>query len=152
MNPNYVHTITLYRRQPDGTYSRSVLHDCFWKSVTAVIQSGTQASMSNVYTVRIPQDKTPGYIELQGALVTENGNVLTDAQDNILQSYTVEECPFHVSVGDIVVKGECPDWISDDAGFRAAEVLNRYKPDAFKVTAFSDNTSHIMDRHYRLGG
>ena len=119
-NPNYVHTITLYRRITDGSYTRSILHGCFWKAGTAVTQNGVQASQSNVYTVRIPAEQV--------------------------------EAGFSVSMGDIVVHGECADSISNTAGNRAAEVLNRNKPEAFKVTVFSDNTSHLMDKHYRIGG
>ena len=34
-----------------------------------------------------------------------------------------------------------PDEITGVSGQTAAQVLNRHKPNAFKVTAFSDNTS-----------
>lgn len=98
-----------------------MLRGCFWKSVTTVVQSGTQASQVNTYTVRIP---------------------LSVAGDG-----------FSVKPGDIVVLGECPDAISNTSpGYRAAEVLNKYNPDAFKVTATTDNTGHLIDKHYRLGG
>lgn len=119
MNPNYVHTITLYRRY-DRTWTRTVLHNCFYKAETRVVQNDTQARLSNTYTVRIP---------------------LSEAGEG-----------FYVSLNDMVVLGECQDEISDAKGYRAAEVLNRHKPDAFVVTATSDNTSHLMDKHYRLGG
>lgn len=121
MNPNYVHTITVYRRQPDGTYIRNVIEECSWKAGTAVVQRGTEASVQNTYTVRIPVDKAP-----EGFAVTLNN--------------------------DMVILGECLEDVSSAAGFRAAEILNRNKPDAFKVTAFADNTAHLMDKHYRLGG
>lgn len=97
-----------------------MLEGCFWKSVTALSQADTQASVSNIYTVRIP-------LEVAGA-------------------------DFAVSHDDIVILGECTDEISNEKGFRAAEVLSRHKPDAFKVTATADNTGHLMDKHYRLGG
>ena len=121
MNPNYVHTITVYSRKDDGSYTRTVLKKCFWHSATVVTQSGTNASQSNVYTVRIP-------LEVAGP-------------------------DFCVSLNnDFVVLGECADEISSQAGYRAIEVMNRYKPNAFKVTAFTGNTDHPADRHYRLGG
>lgn len=120
MNPNYVHTITLYHKLEDGTYKRTVFEGCFWKSGIAVTQSGTQASQSNIYTVRIPADKAP-----RG---------------------------FAVSLDDIVIHGKVKDSISNEKGYRAAEILAKYKPEAFKVSAISDNTSHLIDRHYRLGG
>lgn len=121
MNPNYVHTITLYRKQADGTFKRSVLKNCFFKAETTVVQSGTNVSKVNTYTVRIPADKAG-----------KNFSVTTGS--------------------DIVILGECKETISDTKGNRAAELLLRYKPMAFKVTAFSDNTSHRLDKHYRLGG
>lgn len=121
MNPNYTHTITLYRKQPDGSFLRSVLEDCFWKAGIAVTQSGTNAVQSNTYTVRIPADKCP-----EGLTVTQGS--------------------------DFVVRGICLDEVSNTSGSRAAEVLNRYKPDAFKITAYSDNTNHPINKHYRLGG
>lgn len=55
MNPNYVHTVTLYRKQ-DGVWARDVFHNCFWKSPVAVTQNGVQASQTNTYTVRIPAE------------------------------------------------------------------------------------------------
>lgn len=119
VNSNYVHTITLYRKQ-DGAWSRTVLHNCFWKSPIAVTQNGVQASQANTYTVRIP-------VEAAG-----DG--------------------FKVSVGDIVVRGVCTDQITGKAPDTASEVMVRNKPEAFKVTAFTDNTTHIAGRHYRLGG
>ena len=121
MNPNYVHTITLYRKQSDGSFTRTVHHDCFWKAGISVTQSGTNASQSNIYTVRIPADEFPD------GLTVSTGN-------------------------DFVVYGECTDEVANTSGNRAAEILTRNKPNAFKVTAFSDNTSHQIDRHFRLGG
>ena len=59
---------------------------------------------------------------------------------------------FRVLSGDIVVHGECQDMITKKSPDTASEVLQRNKPDAFLVTAFSDNTSHRMGKHYRLRG
>lgn len=120
MNPNYVHTITHYHKLPDGSWTRQVLSNCFFKAVTNVSQVSAQATVSNTYTVRIPLEEAgSGYA---------------------------------VSLGDMVVLGECADEVSNTSGNRAAEILRRHKPDAFMVSAFSDNTSHLMDKHYRLGG
>lgn len=137
MNPNYRATITLYncRRAADSperkeTWKRTVLYDVFWKAETAVTQSGTQASKSNTYTVRIPHD--PEYRPYAEWKAGMDG--------------------FTVSEGDIVILGECPAEITGISGQTAAQVLSRYKPDAFKVTAFGDNTGFPMGKHYRLGG
>ncbi|HCI73372.1 MAG TPA: hypothetical protein DHV42_02390 [Lachnospiraceae bacterium] len=88
-------------------------------------------------------------------------DVITESQSStdvrLVNTYTVripaEEAGdnFAVCLEDIVVRGECPDVISKGE-LSSAELLRKYKPKAFKVTAFSDNTSHLMDKHYRLGG
>lgn len=59
---------------------------------------------------------------------------------------------FVVRNGDVVVLGECLDEITMKSPDTATEVLNRNKPNAFAVTVYTDNTSHLMDKHYRLGG
>ena len=118
-NPNYIHTITIFRNK-DGAWSKTVLHNCFWKSEIIKTQDGINARQANTYTVRIP---------------------LSEAGDGFL-----------VSSDDVVVKGECQDQITGKSPDTAAQVLLRNKPNAFKVTAFSDNTSHRMGKHYRLGG
>ena len=119
MNPNYVNTITIFRKK-GGAWEKTVLHKCFWKSKIESVQNGTEVNKVNTYTVRIP--------------LNEAGR------------------GFNVSNGDVVVLGECPDEITKKSPNTAAEVLDRNKPDAFKVTAYADNTSHLMDKHYRLGG
>lgn len=118
-NPNYIHTITIFRNR-NGAWLKTVLHNCFWKSEIVKTQDGTNAGQANTYTVRIP---------------------LEEAEDGFL-----------VSTNDIVIKGECNDAITGKTPDTATEVMLRHKPDAFKVTAFSGNTSHVMGKHYRLGG
>lgn len=138
MNRNYVHTITLYNKiaaadSEDNKehWKRTVLFDCFWKAVTNTGFSGTQVSVQNTYAVRIPED----------------GRYLA------YKEYTREpEGHFTVAQGDIVILGECLEEITGQSGQTAAQVLNRYKPNAFKVTAFSDNTKAPQGKHYRIGG
>lgn len=59
---------------------------------------------------------------------------------------------FTFNIGDIVVKGDCPEEITGKTPNTASELLNRWKQEAFEVTAFSDNTSHMCEKHYRVGG
>ena len=59
---------------------------------------------------------------------------------------------FSAAPGDVVVLGECADEITGKSPNTASEVLRRNKPDAFLVSAYSDNTSYLMAKHYRLGG
>lgn len=142
MNPNYCHTITLYNclrakdnQEKKDVWIRTVINGCFYKASTTLIQNGTEASLSNTYTVRIQKDDryTP-YREWM------------KLPENARKEY------FTVSDGDIVIYGECTEEITGESGKTAMEILRRNKPDAFRVTSFSDNTSHRMGKHYRLGG
>lgn len=137
MNPNYCHTITLYNclKARDAAdkkehWTRTVLHGCFYKASITQTQSDTQVTQQNTYTVRIPQ----------------SGDYLPYAE------WKDSQTGFTASEGDIVVYGECEDEITGEDGQTAAQLLLRHKPEAFRVTAFSDNTSHLMGKHYRLGG
>ena len=62
MNQNYKHTITVYNRiraadSPDKKdhWYRTLLENCFWKAAVNTV-FGTEASVQNTYTVRIPED------------------------------------------------------------------------------------------------
>ena len=138
MNQNYIHTITLYNRiqaadskDKKERWKKTVLHNCFWKSVINTGFSGTQASVQNSYVVRIPEDDR--YLPYAEYKADPEGH-------------------FTASQGDIVIYGECPEEITGESGQTFSQVLNRYKPEAFKVTAFSDNTKFPIAKHYRLGG
>lgn len=138
MNQNYVHTITLYNRikvadteNKRERWIKTVLHNCFWKAQVNTGFSGTQASVQNTYVVRIPQDDK--YLPYGEFVKNPEGH-------------------FTVSQDDIVIHGACTEEITGASGQTAAQVLTRYKPDAFKVTAFSDNTAFPVAQHYRLGG
>lgn len=142
MNPNYNQTITLYNclKAADNPgkkdiWYRTVLEDCFYKAIVSRTESGKEIGMSNTYTVRIPQSvQYKHYYEWIGLPDTERGQYFT------------------VHMDDIVVCDECLDEITGITGSAATDILRRYKPDAFKITAFSDNTSFIADKHYRIGG
>lgn len=137
MNPNYIFTITLYncRKAADSPdkkehWKRTVLQNCFWKSETAVTQSGTQAAKNNTYTVRIPENvEYHPYNEWKASMIG-----------------------FTLSNGDIIILGDCSEEITGESGQTAAQVLNRQKPNAFKITAVADNTAFPIGKHYRAGG
>lgn len=138
MNPNYVHTITIYNKIK-GTdaadrkehWKKTVLRNCFWKSVVNTVFGDKEASAQNTYTVRIAQN--PSYLPYAEYVKNPEGH-------------------FTVSQDDIVIHGECTEEITGESGHTAVQVMQRYKPDAFKVTAFADNTAFFVDKHYRLGG
>lgn len=144
MNPNYNQTITLYNcfRAPDNPSSKkdiwqkTVLHNCFYKNIMGRTEyASSNLKMQNVYTVRIPESEE-----------YKPYNEWIKLSDEERQKY------FTCSLKDIVVKGECAEDITGTSPSTAAEMLSRYKPESFVVTAFSDNTSHRMGKHYRLGG
>ena len=143
MNPNYNRTITVYNclraeDNPDSTkdiWYRTVLTNCFYKNELGRVDLDKSSRMAGVYTARIPEsaDYRP-YHEWCTLSAVERDKYFT------------------FSLGDIVVLGECVEEITGESLGTASELLQRYKPDAFKATAFSDNTSHIAGKHYRVGG
>lgn len=143
MNPNYNQTITIYNclravDDPDSkkdAWKKTVLHNCFYKNVIGQIESGSGIQMANAYTVRIPKtDDYRPYNEWVKLPKSEHDKYFT------------------CSLKDIVVKGECTEEISGTSPSTASELVTRYKPEAFVVAAFSDNTSSQYAKHYRLGG
>jgi len=141
-NANYTQTITLYNclhavdsQDKKDHWYRHVLTDCFYKAAVTRIESGTNAGMQNTYTVRVPEsDQYKPYAEWAELLEEER-----------------KEC-FTAAVDDIVIAGECTEEITGATGQTAVQIMKRHKPDAFKVTAFSDNTKFLTAKHYRLGG
>lgn len=138
MNQNYIHTITLYNRIQAADsedkrehWQRTVLHNCFWKSEVKTSFSGTQASVQNTYVVRIPEDER----------YRPYAEYVKDSEGH-----------FTMSQGDIVIYGECTEEITGASGQTATQLMNRHKPNAFKVTASADNTKFPVAKHYRLGG
>lgn len=144
MNPNYNQTITLYNclraadnpKEKKDTWQKTVMGNCFYKSVIGRTEyADKNPRMDNTYTVRIPvSDRYLPYHQWIRLPEEERSGYFTCSQK------------------DIVVRGECGADITGVSPDTAAQVLSRYKPEAFVVTAFADNTSHKMAKHYRLGG
>lgn len=141
-NANYTHTITLYNclrgsDSPDKRekWYRHIINSCFYKCTLTDVQNGTQITKSSTYTVRVPETtKYRPYHEWK------------NFSDDERQQY------FTISDGDIIVYGECMEDIEGTQGKTAAQVLIKNKPDAFKITAISNNTGSRFAKHYRLGG
>lgn len=143
MNPNYNQTITIYNclRAADNpeerkdVWQRTVLHDCFYKNVMGKAESGNGLKMENVCTARIPASESYMPYRDWAALPEQE-----------------RRSRFTCGLRDIVVKGECTEEITGMPPHTAAELVAGRKPEAFVVTAFSDNTSSRKGKHYRLGG
>lgn len=144
MNPNYKSDITIYNcyraadnpKSTKDTWFRTVLHDCFYKNVIGRSEYvNSSPKMDSVYTVRIPvSEKYLPYHEW------------IKLPDEKRSEY------FTCSQKDIVIKGICLEEITGISPGTASQLLSRYKPDAFVVTAFSDNSDSRYAKHYRLGG
>ena len=144
MNPNYIHTITLFNclkasdslEKKEDIWYRTILHECFYKATIERVESGGMLGMDNAYTVRIPEsDRYLPYREWAALSEKERSAYFT------------------IHMDDIILYAERTDEeVSRSAGRTAAEVIRRNKPDAFRVKAFSDNTGFPVDGHYRLGG
>lgn len=138
MNPNYNQTITVYNRikgadTEDGKdiWKRTVLENCFYKLSQTKIDDGKTAKMAGTYIARIPE--SPNYLPYREFAKTKGaGNSFT------------------LNPGDIVVKDACMEEITGKMPNTASELLARQKPEAFQITAFSDNTSHLRGKHYRV--
>lgn len=144
MNPNYNQAITVFNclrasDNPNSTkdiWQKTVLHDCFYKNVIGRTDNlSADPKMSNVYTSRIPESKSYKPYREWCRLPDEERSQY-----------------FTFSLKDIVIKDECLEEITGTSPNTASEILSRYKPDAFIITAFSDNTSHVHAKHYRVGG
>lgn len=125
MNPNYAHTITLYHKIPvAGSEKEHWVKTVFHNCFwKSVVNTGFNGTQASVQNTYVAR------------IPKESCNGTLSAQQ-----------------GDIVILGECQEEITGASGQTAAQILNRNKPNAFKVMAFSDNTSFPMDKHYRLGG
>ena len=143
LNPNYNKTITIYNclKGPDNpatprvdVWYKRVLADCFFTAAMQQVNSGINSQMSGAFTARIPASPLyKPYSEWKALAANVRGNYYTIHND------------------DVVILGSSTEIISNVVGNTAAEVLARNKPDAFKITATSDNSSGA-EPHYRLGG
>ena len=127
INPTFCNTVTVYHqeRKIDETTKRSVIQ---W--------------IRTVY-----HDCFFGTTTAQAL----NGTTLS-----VADSYTVRiptgDSISPVAPGDIVIKGEVSDEVSDVSGSRVSDLLNRYKPNSFTVRAVSDNTKIKHGAHIKLTG
>lgn len=142
LNPNYDQTITLFNclkgaDNPDGNtdvWYKTVLPDCFFKCQQSAVTSGTSSQMSAAYIARIPAStQYRPYAEWVKIPAASRSQYFTG------------------NLGDVIILGNSVEVISNASPNTASQVLNRNKPNAFKATAFSDNSGAIQ-LHYRFGG
>jgi hypothetical protein len=134
IDPTFIDTITLYNHYTDNSdkpkhkWGRIVLKNCYFGKVTGKNSTNLALTDADAYVCRIP--KSPFYVELY------QGNINT----------------FSLAEGDVIVKGEVSDEISDTAGNRPADIIKRYSGNAFQVKNVSINTHLPFAQHYRASG
>ena len=57
-----------------------------------------------------------------------------------------------VAKGDLIIRGEIPERITDQSPYTAAELLDKYEADAFRVAGVSDNRASFIGRHVKVAG
>ena len=88
-----------------------------------------------------------------GITVTQSGTNASQASTYTVRIPMSEAgTGFQAAAGDIAILGEAAEEITGKSPNTASEIMQKHKPNAFRVTAYSDNTGHRMDKHYRLGG
>ena len=137
--PTFKHTVTVLNKRdgldsPDhlDTWKKTVLQKCAWKQTETRSQSGrvsddTEISEGADYLVRVPPSSE--YRPYS-------------AWKNTMEGFTF-------SPGDYVLKGEITEEVTAET---VQSVVNKYRPDAFEVRLFRDNTGSGYLDHYRLEG
>lgn len=136
--PTWIHTVTVLNKR-DGmdssdhldTWKKTVLTGCFWAGQQTRVKpermsTSLEINESASYLLRVPQSE--GY--------------------HPYREWKDDMDGFTFSPGDYIIRGEVPEEITPD---NVQAVVERYRPDAFEVQKFRDNTGGPMP-HYRLEG
>ena len=138
-NPNYKHTITIYNclKAVDSAtgkdiWYKTVINNCFYKVIGSLQISGTTLISAPSYVVRIPQSEK--YLPYKEWI-----------------SNTDKANHFTISETDLIIHGAPSESITGVAPLTATNLVTLYKPDAFRIKLFSDNSSYFAP-HYKVGG
>ena len=110
-------TLTIYNKYADPqtdviTWYRTVLTDCFWKASGDKVFIGQVVLDSKSVVCRKPKD----------ARFLERYEWVKLPNDQMANYFTL-------GIGDIIVKGECPDTINEYvSGQHATDLLDKYRP------------------------
>lgn len=131
--PTWTHTVTVLNKRAGrdsadylDSWKKTVLRDCFWAGQRTQGRSGQEVHQGASYVLRVPQ-----YPEYRPYLDWK-----TDMEG------------FTFSPGDYIILGEVAEEITPET---VQAVVERYRPDAFEVQLFKDNTVGPLP-HYRLEG
>lgn len=137
--PTFKHTVTVLNKRdgldsPDhlDTWKKTVLQKCAWKQTETRSQSGrlsegAEANEGADYLVRVPPS----------------------SEYRPYSAWKADMTGFTFSPGDYVIKGEVPDEVTAET---VQSVVNKYRPNAFEIQLFRDNTGSGYLDHYRLEG
>lgn len=112
-------------------WQKTVLQNCFYLQNSGLVQSGAEIRANDSYVVRIPASEA----------------YIPQAEWETMQSGR-EGC-FTLAPGDLIFKGEIPDEIESGSG---NSLLERYKPDCFKIQSVYDGTGYGVLGHYMAEG
>lgn len=133
--PTFDYIITIlnklsYRDSPTklDQWKSTVLENCAWSSNVVRTVSGTTVSLGSAFIVRVP--KSDDYHPYHEWAQSQNG--------------------FTFSLGDYIIKGVVNEEVTPN---NILTVVNKYRPEAFEVKYFKDNTKTIEAlEHYHLEG
>lgn len=137
--PTFRHSITVLNKR-DGkdsqdhldAWKKTVLHNCTWtekqtSSQSAHLADGAEVNKGADYLTRVPPS----------------------AKYRPYSAWKADMEGFTFSPGDYVIKGEIPETVTPE---NVQSVVNKYRPNAFQVQLFRDNTGTGYLDHYRLEG
>lgn len=131
--PTWTHTVTILNRRDglDSTdyldaWKKTVLLGCFWTGQQTIGTSGQEVNEGGSYLLRVPQ--------------SENYRPYRE--------WKADMEGFTFSTGDYIIRGEVVEEITAET---VQSVVEKYRPDAFEVQLFKDNTDGPLP-HYRLEG
>lgn len=134
--PTFCNTITVLNRRdgrdsPDhlDAWRKTVLTLCAWKQTETRSQSGktVEANEGEDYLVRVPPSE----------------------YYRPYSEWKKDMAGFTFSPGDYIIKGEIPEEVTAE---NVQSVVTKYRPGAFEVRLFRDNTGTGYLDHYRLEG
>lgn len=136
--PTWTHTVTIFNRlagrdSPDQLdhWKPTVLYGCFWsgkqtRGTSSRLSTAMEINEGASYLLRVPQsEKYRAY-----------------------RDWKVDMAGFTFSTGDYVILGELTE---EDTLENIQQLVERFRPNAFEVQLFRDNTGGPLP-HYRVEG
>lgn len=137
--PTFRHTITILNKRdgkdsPDhlDAWKKTVLRQCAWKQTQTSSQGARLADVVEI-------DRGADYL----------ARVPPSSEYRPYSAWKADMEGFTFSPGDYVINGEISESVTPE---NVQSVVNKYRPNAFEVQLFRDNTGTGYLDHYRLEG